>query len=181
MSLYAYIRKDYPASTLDQLKILQNYKCTEVFIEEVDLASNIELEKMFQTIKPEDQIVIYDLRTFAMNSRDFRELLKRLKSMDIRLISLQDSLDTQTSTDFYSNVLMVLNMKEKHRKFVIHSGFEQARLEGRILGRPRVEDDVISRIAFLSNKKGKSMREIAEICQVSLGTVHKYVKESNKA
>lgn len=178
MVLYAYVRKEYPASTLEQLRMLSDYKCEEVFIEENDISNGHELERLVDCLQEDDQLLVYDLRAFAKGAKDFKQLLEQLTRQNIRLISLQDKLDTEVSQQFYSDALLVLNMEKKYRKYMIRTSLEQAKLAGRVTGRPRVEDDVISKIVFLFEKKGKSMREIAEICQVSLGTVHKYIKKN---
>lgn len=158
--------------------MLGAYKCEEVFIEETELASSNELERLSHILQPEDQLLVYDLRAFAKGVKEFKKLLEQLKEHEIRLISLQDKLDTAVMPHFYESVLLVLDMEEKHRKYLIRTSLEQAKLEGRMTGRPRVEDEIISKIVFLFEKKGKSMREIAEICQVSLGTVHKYIRKN---
>lgn len=51
--------------------------------------------------------------------------------------------------------------------------------EGRTPGRPPIDNRLVKRIQFMYGRDKKSMREIAEICDLSLGTVHKYVNMDN--
>lgn len=177
MALYAYIRKDYPVSTLEQIDMLRAYECQEVFIEDMDVTDNSELTRLLKKLVANDELLVYNLQVFAKKSREFEELLKVLNEYNVRLISIQDHIDTKVSTRFYTDVLKVLKMEERHQSYLIRTSIERAKKQGRSTGRPRVGDQTIDQIVFLFEQKGKSMREIAEICEVSLGTVHKYVNQ----
>lgn len=50
-----------------------------------------------------------------------------------------------------------------------------AKRNGKVIGRPRIDKSTIKQIYFLYNKQGRSIREVAAICEVSIGTVHKYL------
>lgn len=59
-------------------------------------------------------------------------------------------------------------------------GIQLAKDDGRIGGRPRVSQTKIEIIRHLYKNKKYSLREIADECHVSLGTVHKYSQKVEK-
>lgn len=180
MASYAYLRKEYPISLMDQLEKIINYKCDDIFIEETEITKTYELERLLSSLQSENQLLVYDIRVLAKGPKGLRKLFEQLQSNDIHLISLQDNLDTKETLKFYDNVLLGLSIEETYRKCLIQQRLDEVKLDGQVLGRPSVDTKIISKIVFLFEKKGKSMREIAEICQVSLGTVHKYIKKNVK-
>jgi len=56
-------------------------------------------------------------------------------------------------------------------------GLEEARKNGRIGGRPKISQEKINQIRFLYNNNRYTLRQIAEECNISLGTAYKYVQE----
>jgi DNA invertase Pin-like site-specific DNA recombinase len=62
------------------------------------------------------------------------------------------------------------------------NGLDAARKRGRVGGRPRVIDDDKRAVIFARREKGESIRVIARVLDVSVGTVHAVlVEESTKA
>ncbi|MBP1044241.1 recombinase family protein [Vagococcus sp. BWB3-3] len=180
MSVYGYIRKEYPLPTVKQVDELSRceFEFDELYIEEHDLKSYKELEQLLKSVKPGDHVVVCNLNVFSKGMAEFKQLLMLLSEQGIRLTSLLEDIDTERSPNFYSDVIKVLEIEEQHRRFIIKTSLEKAKLAGKITGRPKIDKQVINEINFLFKHKGKTMREIADICHVSLGTVHKYVSNN---
>lgn len=51
-----------------------------------------------------------------------------------------------------------------------------ARRRGKIGGIPKISKETVERIKILYNDRSYTLREIAEECDVSLGTAYKYVQ-----
>jgi DNA invertase Pin-like site-specific DNA recombinase len=56
-------------------------------------------------------------------------------------------------------------------------GIQDAKVKGVIGGRPKVSDLKIEKIKYLYEKRGYTLREIADECEVSLGTAYKYIQK----
>ncbi len=58
-----------------------------------------------------------------------------------------------------------------------HEGLEKAKAKGKVGGRPTINPALIERIRLLHQVHRKTIREISTECEVSLGTVHKYITQ----
>ncbi len=62
-----------------------------------------------------------------------------------------------------------------------HEGLEKAKANGKVGGRPTINPELINRIGLLHQVHRKTIREISTECGVSLGTVHKYIKQMEES
>lgn len=82
----------------------------------------------------------------------------------------------QLSEEAYFKGLLVLAQSEKNIvSNRIKLGMETGLDGGTVYGRPTIQKDKVAEIQNLFKNYSKSYREIAESCDVSIGTVHKYV------
>lgn len=75
---------------------------------------------------------------------------------------------------------MALALAEDRRRDISRktkSGLEAARKRGKVGGRPRVIDDDKRAVILARRDKGESIRVIARVLDVSVGTVHKVLSE----
>lgn len=179
MAIYGYIRKNYPIGTLKQLKKIMEFQCDEIFIEEKILKEEQELNRLLAKIKEEDQLIVYDLRVFGKKLKKFERFIEILESNKVRLKSISESLDTKNNPFFYGNVRLVIEMEHFHTVYQTRKGIKDARLQGVVGGRPRISPQKVKKIRMLY-EKDLPLRKIAEVCEVSLGTVHKYVQIINQ-
>lgn len=176
MGLYGYIRKNYPATTAEQINELVGYVCTEIVIEDYAFEEVRELDEMLEVLVPNDQIIVYDLRVFAKSIKELTELIQLLDEKEVRLISICDKLDTSIKSNLVEHLTVLVQMDSRHKRVVYQKRQEKTRLDGKQVGRPRVEEEIIKQMRFLFKNQGLTMREVAEECGVSLGTVHKYLQ-----
>lgn len=178
MSTYSYMKKGHIQTTtiLKQMEVISLNDLTEFFIDNDD--ENIELEKLVQKLDIGDTIILCSLAVIELTQRKLSELLQVLHSRSIRLISVQESLDTQNADykNFYSNSLICLNWEKTVSRNIVKKRLLLASENGVELGRPCIPAELVERIRYLRNVEKKSIRYIAERCDVSIGTVHKYVK-----
>ncbi len=96
---------------------------------------------------------------------------RRIQGVDV--IEFQVIDDRQ----FYDLVSEIAEMES----FVISErttrGIQKARRSGRVGGRPKVSEETIEEIRYLYHNQSYTLREIAEKCDVSLGTAYKYVQD----
>ena len=177
LTTYAYLRRDYPVSTEEQIEKLNSFSYDVLFMEDSDLKSYLALNKMRKKIKKSDSIIICDLRVFAGSNKFYKELFGELQSKKIRLICINEAIDTENSLKFYSDAISVIGGIEDHRNYLSKIKLNQSRKDGKLGGRPRIAESTIQKIKFLRDEYNLSYREIAILSDVSLATVYKYGKK----
>ncbi len=174
---YGYIRKDYPEETVVQIERVLTYGCDKLFIEENEFHKEEELRKLIEKLNFDDTVMVSDLRVFGKKLRELQDVMREFYHKNIRFVSMEENLDTEEVPSFYQSVFMMAQMDYLHTVYQTREGIKRARELGVIGGRPQINDEVIEKIQTLHKKK-MSLRKIATACDVSLGTVHKYVHSS---
>lgn len=106
---------------------------------------------------------------------EFLWLRSRGKSLSI----IKQGLEKRVPNVEFQNLLIQLG--EVDRQAIVTRtkiGVEQARLEGRLGGRPKIDTDTVARLQFLYKEERMTIRQIAAQCEVSIGTVWKYIQEA---
>lgn len=109
------------------------------------------------------------------------DVLSFIHENDYDIVFLEKGMDFPVSDKGYLDLLWFIVSNEK--KAVINRtqrGIDKAREQGRFGGRPSLDEETINRIVKLHRDEKKSYREIAAICDVSLGSVHKYAPRNSK-
>ncbi|MFB4158485.1 recombinase family protein [Geomicrobium sp. JSM 1781026] len=90
-----------------QRQMLKNYGVDFVFEEqEFGKADEpVELEKLMDTVKPKDTIVVIKLSCFASSSEQLIDNLSKLREQGVRFISLFDGMDTRKNGELYLNMI----------------------------------------------------------------------------
>ncbi|MEG0285281.1 MULTISPECIES: recombinase family protein [Vagococcus] len=135
------------------------------------------LNEIFLLLHEGDCLVIYDLSCLGKSIIQLSEFLELLRRKKIKLQILNKKM-SQLSDDLYCDLIIEIAKAEK--KIISERttrGLDKARSEGRIGGRPRVSEETIERIRFLYKFRAYTLREIADECNVSLGTAYKYAQE----
>ena len=130
-----------------------------------------------------DVLVFWDLSRLSRSGvLDTLNLLQELKSWGVAYRSLQepylDSLGPFADVVISLLASIAKLEREKIRERTL-AGLARARREGRIGGRPRVDDNpaTMKALAHL-RRQGRSIRQIAVELELSNGTVAKLVKEA---
>lgn len=168
MKTYGYIRPSASKSLSEQLKELSDYNCDNYFVEEGSDYQNQEFERLLKIVKENDRIIVMNVRSLEMTIQRFGELLAMLNSMQIELISVEDKINSIEKIYFHEAVTLLVELV----------GCESIikKIE-REQGRPPIDKMKVRRIRFLYHENKMTMREIANACEVSLGTVHKYLNQ----
>lgn len=182
MTHYGYIRKDYPIGIMEQLTCLQAYGCETVYVEQTAFSCEEECQVLVSQLKPGDTVVVASLQVFAKTIKELGELFETFDQQEIRLISVRDDVDTQASEglSFYQITQLLGREEDAYHRQKMVQRIAEARQAGQMIGRPTVSDEVKERIQQLYLTHKLPLREIANECGVSLGTVHKYVHEAKE-
>ena len=177
MKTYAYLKK-HPTSKeslSEQIKHFDFSKIDHSFVDEEN--STKELERLITGLEKGDTLIIYTLSLVNFHKNDMRNLFLYLKKMAIRLILIKENMDTakEEFSSFFKICILYQNVQKKIIQDTTKRSLARANKNGVTLGRPTIDEGTIEHINSLRNKQHKSIREIASICDVSIGTVHKYI------
>lgn len=176
MVTYGYIRKRFPISETDQIVQIMAYKCEELFFESQSLLETTELEIMLDKLASEDTVVVASLQVFGKSVQKLQPIIEIFKNKKIRLICLDNNLDTKRDSFFYSSFNYLYQMDINCESEKIKQKIILARDEGKIMGRPSLDEETTERIYKLYHDYKWTMRRIANECEVSLGSVSKYTQ-----
>lgn len=181
---YAYKTEDVEYLS-SQLECLDRYGCDRIVLEKDNLNtgaySHIELDNTISNMEAGDRLVIFELVCLGKSIIKLGEFIMELLQKGIDLIVLNsdgefNSCDTKLFTSIALNIA-------KTEKLIIRKrttkGLKEARLKGNFAGRPRIPLEVIERVRFLYLQKRYTLREIANECRVSVGTVYNYAQDEN--
>lgn len=143
----------------------------------------------------EGQSLIANLQAFIAHGDKFNLMMHSVDDLNLQLIQLfpileavkasgsyiqfmEQGLTERLADELYFEVLVELASSEKRtmqRRY--EKSKMQAQAKGKTFGRPVIEERTIKQIQYLYKVEKRSIREISQKCGVSVGTVHKYIKE----
>ncbi|MBP1040231.1 recombinase family protein [Vagococcus sp. BWB3-3] len=97
MTTYGYVNSQYPLPTNDQLKIVADYHCQEIFIEKADSQHRRELRRLLTELVPGDRVVIASLQAFGHTTEETLQVMTELKDKQVQVISWS----TQLHLNYY--------------------------------------------------------------------------------
>lgn len=127
-----------------------------------------------------DVVAVWKIDRFGRSLKHLVNALADLESLGVSFVSLKDSLDLTTASGRLLFQL-VAAMAEFERSLIqerVRAGIRNARNKGRRLGRPRLEVDR-ARVMRL-RASGASLRAISEQLGISVGSVHRALRECSK-
>ena len=141
------------------------------------------LSSCLEYLRPGDTLVIYRLDRLGRSVKETLELCDQFNKREIKLVSLQDNLDTSTAVGRFT-LQILASLAEYNRNLIVEgcqAGIEAAKKRGVKLGRR--EGTKLSKpkkTAVLKlYKAGTPVTEIKEITGIkSLQTIYNYLKEA---
>lgn len=153
--------------TLDALFYQEDYNQTENVLDEI-----------ITNLNNGDQLIIYELVCLGKAVIQLGEFLQRAHEQGINIVILKkEGIFKQLTDEAICSMVIGISFTEK--KIIADrttKGLAVARRQGRIGGRPKISEETIREIYHLYHEYSLTLREIAEQCNVSLGTAHKYTK-----
>lgn len=180
-----YARVSTQDQNLDrQLDNLKAAGCERIFNEKMTgtKSDRPELKTMLLTLRQGDILVIDSFSRLSRSTKDLLELVEKLTSMGVHLVSLKENLDTTTATG--KLMLTMLSALSQFERDLIAErtidGLKAARARGRSGGRPTVGTDKDRKQALAMYKaNAMSNREIAERFGVSTSTLSRWIRADN--
>ncbi|WP_195493357.1 recombinase family protein [Enterococcus gallinarum] len=169
----------------EQLNKLKEFGCTELFHETYAYEENCDnhsLESVIARMQSGETLVVSELHRLGKTTRQLTELTDLLRKKNLHLVSLAENIDTREPMGaIYFNLMEGLAAMEqaliKERTLV---GLNNARKNGKIGGRPKIDPKTIKKIRQLYYDKKETIQFISTKCGVSVGTCYKYIKLSEE-
>jgi DNA invertase Pin-like site-specific DNA recombinase len=165
---YVYMSLDADYIT-EQMTAIKKYGVTNIILSDSDL----------DLLNVGDELVVYELKSLGKTIRQLGSFSFELhkKKIKLKILKKEKSLEKISEDQWLELLFDIAEMDT----FVISErtsrGIQDAKVKGVIGGRPKVSDLKIEKIKYLYEKRGYTLREIADECEVSLGTAYKYIQK----
>jgi DNA invertase Pin-like site-specific DNA recombinase len=180
--LIGYARVSTPDQSLDlQRDALITAGCERLF---TDIASGAKAERpglaeALRECRPGDILVVWKLDRLGRSLSHLVATVRELVDRDIGFKSLQESIDTTTSSGKLIFHIFA-SLAEFERDLIrerTNAGLSAARARGRKGGRPKGVDEKKRKAALaLKNDRERSVKEICDILGISRNTYYKYTR-----
>jgi len=123
------------------------------------------------------QILIYDISRLGRSLKDLVNILNDFNQSKVRLIFIQNGIDTSNSTGQMMFQLLGVFAEWERQTIVdrVNAGLVRAKQAGKKLGRPStINDSVISAVKLLRNQN-LGIRKISTQLRIGVGTVMKII------
>jgi DNA invertase Pin-like site-specific DNA recombinase len=181
-----YARVSSDDQNLDlQFDALKKAGCKKVFDDRITgaKAARPGLDKLMEIAREGDVIVVWRLDRLGRSLKNLIELVNRLEKEGIGLSSIQEKIDTTSSSG--KLIFHIFGALAEFEGALIkdrtHAGLAAARERGRTGGRPKALDAKQQKLLFkLYNSKEHSISEICSILNISKPTVYNYLEAAKK-
>lgn len=177
-----YARVSTESQNLDrQLDELKKYGVDVIYNEKMTgtKKDRPELNKLLDRMTAGDVIVVESLSRLGRSTKDLIELTELFQSKGVHLVSLKESIDTNTSTGKLLFTLMsaIAQFERDTIADRTREGLRSARARGRTGGRPRTDSDQIKKAIKLYNTRQYSVKEIEELTGVKKSTLYRNLQK----
>ncbi len=181
--LIGYARVSTFDQNLDlQKNALEKADC-ERTIEDKASGKNVErpgLNSLKEILREGDTLVVWRLDRLGRSLKDLIEWINYLEDKGVAFKSLQESIDTATSTGrLIFHIFAALAEFERNLiRERTQAGLAAARARGRLGGRPKsLNNDKRQAVAKLYNDGKMPVMEICQMFKISKPTLYKYIRQ----
>ena len=181
--IFGYARVSTESQNLDrQLDALQKYGVDHIYNEKLTgtKRERPELDKMLDRMTADDVVVVESLSRLGRSTKDLIELTEIFQSRGVNLVSLKESIDTNTPTGRLLFTLMSA-IAQFERDVIAdrtREGLSAARARGRTGGRPKANSDAVKKAVKLYNTEQYTIKEIEELTGVKKDTLYRNLRDS---
>ena len=173
----------HPETQLYDLRLMATQRGYQIVHEYTDMISGTKakrpgLDDLMRDARRDqfEVLLVWASDRVARSVRHFLEVLDELSRLNIEFVSFRENLDTGGPLG-RAMVVIIGAIAELERNLIVErvrAGLRRARLEGRHIGRRRLELD---HVAILNDRKrGQSLGKIAKTYNVSRTTVHRVLR-----
>lgn len=159
---------------LEWQRLYEEGNC-DLVVQAVDGQSALASFSDFVMAHTKDELVVVNLESIGLQISQILPVMTLMEHEKVKIHFIEKEVE---SDETYFFLLKSLANREKSLiSMRTQLGLRRALKKGKKGGRPQLSQQKIDRIQFMFTKQKKSLREIANACEVSLGTAHKYTRE----
>ena len=176
--VFGYARVSTEAQNLDrQLDALEKYGVDIIYNEKMSgtKKNRPELTKLLDRITEGDTVVVESLSRLGRSTKDLIELTEIFQSKGVNLVSIKESIDTNSPTGKLLFTLMSA-IAQFERDVIAdrtREGLKAARVRGRTGGRPRADPEQVKKAVKLYKTEQYSIKEIEELTGIKKSTLYR--------
>ena len=182
--LIGYARVSTHEQNLDlQKDALAKIGCEEIIVDKVSGTASERpgLSKLKTMLRKDDTVIVWRLDRLGRSLRDLIDWIAYFDEKEVALKSLQESLDTSTSTG--KLVFHIFGALAEFERNLIQertlAGLAAARARGRLGGKPKkLSKDQRKLTVELYHSKDHPIKKICEMMGISKQTLYEYVREA---
>ena len=179
--VFGYARVSTEQQNLDrQIDMLEKYGVDYIYNEKMTgtKRNRPELEKLLERLTEGDTVVVESLSRLGRSTKDLIWLMETFNTKGVNLVSLKESIDTNTSTGKLLFTLMSA-IAQFERDVIAdrtREGIASARARGRKGGRPKTNPEKLKMAVKLYNSKQYSIKEIEEMTGIKKDTLYRAIR-----
>ncbi|PIJ98138.1 recombinase family protein [Lysinibacillus sphaericus] len=179
--IYGYMRPLYNDSKCEKQYKVLNELCDKIYTEEHGSAKKrVQLDALFMELQPEDVVIVERLIVLADTSRHLMDLLKVCEVDQVIMHFLHENIKSNEVLSFYLKDIM-MHMLQFQTDMIKQStvlGMEEAKKQGKSVGRPKKLDDNIKK-AISMYHEGYKLLEIKNETGISKSTLYRYLESTD--
>lgn len=177
---FGYARVSTNQQNLDrQIELLAKESCDEIFVEKMSgtIASRPELDRLLGKVRKGDIIVVESFSRLARSTKNLLELVDKLNTLGVHLVSLREALDTQTA---HGKLMLSIfaSFSQFERDVTVErtrEGLAVARARGKKGGRKPLSSLKVEKAKKLYDTKQFTVEEILSMVGISRTTLYRIV------
>lgn len=166
-----------------QKDALEKAGCEKIFTDTISgtVSQRPALTKLKEILRKGDTLIVWRLDRLGRSLKDLIDWLNYLDTEGVALRSLQESIDTTTTTGkLVFHIFGALAEFERH--LIVErtqAGLSAARARGRLGGRPKILDAGKKQVVIdLYNERKFTVKQICEMINISKPTLYNYVRDA---
>lgn len=144
-----------------------------------DLSDSCQQFIDFLKINEDCEILLVDIHSIGrfLSIIELFGIVEVVNERNNRIHFLNKGTDALLSDQEYLDFLRYIgNFEKRGISNRVRRGLKRSKERGVLIGRPSLEPETIKKIRRLKNDEKKTVREVAVLCNVSVGSVHKYTQ-----
>ena len=165
-----------------QLEAFKPFRPDEIYTEQVSgrKTDREELNKALEKLETGDTFLIYRIDRLSRSVRQLINLEADLRERNINLKIIHENIDTSTAMGrLIFNILATFaEMESENVSLRTKSALQQAKKNGVILGKRRIDDEIEQKIIDMYLSENYTLEEISYHCDVCLKTIYNVRKRN---
>lgn len=131
------------------------------------------LNEIIKKLSHSDKLVIYDFSNLKLTLTELTSFFRSLKEkkVDLKIINKDEAFSTMTDSEF---IEFIEDLSRENQE-VLKKRAKVSSNRSKRSGRPKISQETIDRMNYLRYEKNYTLKDIAVICGVSIGTAYKYL------